>query len=432
MDLETCIAKARRLARATTSGISDRDAVDWVNSAQKKFAKDVHGLTKEEYLSLAPRFDIQTNFAIRLTITGGTNALAATDVVICAASSLDQTGTQVAAALQVAILALAPTTLTVTWDLSAWKFTIDAIDSTSITLAAPSNITYINALSLLGLTAEETVSTEVIGDIPENCNLDISLPNDFLSIISNPEWDGEPLYPAPWSEFISPLSTGTPTHYSIMGKRLRLNPMPLSQKMLHIWYKYIPEDFVEISGYQECGLTTRTLVTESGLTAATQYYFKVTVEGVQVEYNITTGTTTIFASIIALMNTACLGICTWSLVNGDLRCTSDNTSGSSSIVLAIGTTGTDLFGTLTGWTAFEDSVPGEALDDLGVDDEWAMAIVYYTAYLMAMDNFEYTVADRQFVNYKMEVNNHILNMANNNTKIEPPYDIEPPLPEVIL
>jgi len=419
MTLEDCITKARQLSRTSTSGLSDRAAVKHVNDAQKSFAKDVHGLTKETYLSLSPRFDIQTHFAIGITVTGGTNALAATDVAICATSALDQTGTQVATALQTAIRAVGPTTLTVTWSTTAWKFTIDGIDCTSITLETPSGITYADALDLLGFEAGTTTDTEITGEIPTECNLEITLPDDFLQVIPSPEWDGEPLILAPWPLFTSPGTSGTPSMYAIREKRMRLYPVPNSQKMLHLWYKYIPSDFTEISGYQECGLSGLTLATATGLAATTQYYFKVTAEGVQVEYDITTGTSVSFASVIALMNTECSGVCTWSIEDGDLRCTSDDCTSNSSIALAAGTTGTDLFVTLTDWTAFDTAVAGEAGNNLGIDDEWCNAIAFYVAYLMALGNFEDSVANRNYAYYLREIQKHIVTQANMNPKIEP-------------
>lgn len=112
------------------------------------------------------------------------------------------------------------------------------------------------------------------------------------------------------------------------------------------------------SGYQECGLTEKTDGTETGLTSVTQYYFKVNIDGGGLtEYSITTAGVTTFSAVIALMNSAISGA-TFGIENGDLRCTSNSTGASSSIALAVGTTGTDLFGALTGYSSFDTAVDG--------------------------------------------------------------------------
>lgn len=115
-------------------------------------------------------------------------------------------------------------------------------------------------------------------------------------------------------------------------------------------------------GYQECGLSGKTLTTATGLSATTTYYFKVTIDGgSQVEYNITTGTRLSYDAVIRLMNEAMNKAGAYfSLVGGDLRCTSQSVSTTSVIALAAGTTGTDLFGALTGFTVFDAAVDGVA------------------------------------------------------------------------
>jgi len=118
-------------------------------------------------------------------------------------------------------------------------------------------------------------------------------------------------------------------------------------------------------GYQEFGLTGKTTTTETGLTASNTYYFKVNVNGAGVvEYDITVDTTTdtTYDGIIALMNAAL----TTGAVGAEfgypdlkLRCTSDSAAAASAIALSAGSTGLDLFATLTGWTAFESAVAYE-------------------------------------------------------------------------
>lgn len=115
-------------------------------------------------------------------------------------------------------------------------------------------------------------------------------------------------------------------------------------------------------GIQECDLTGKTLATATGLAATTQYYFTVTIDGgAAIEYDITTGTVLTYDVIIRLMNEAMNGSGAYfSLVAGDLRCTSQSKAAGSTIVLAAGVTGPDLFAALTDFVAFEAAVDGIA------------------------------------------------------------------------
>lgn len=120
------------------------------------------------------------------------------------------------------------------------------------------------------------------------------------------------------------------------------------------------------NGYQECGLADKTLTTETGLATTTQYYFKVNVDGAGVvEEDFTTASDTTYAAVIALIDATIAAGATSGLTGtGDLRFTSDSTGTSSTIALSAGTTGTDLFATLTGFTAFNTAVAGSLNTDM--------------------------------------------------------------------
>ncbi len=120
------------------------------------------------------------------------------------------------------------------------------------------------------------------------------------------------------------------------------------------------------NGYQECGLSSKTLTTETGLANTTQYYFKVNVDGAGVvEEDFTTASDTTYAAVIALINATIAAGATAGLTGlGDLRFISDLAGSSSSITLSAGTTGTDLFATLTGFTAFNTAVAGSLNTDM--------------------------------------------------------------------
>jgi hypothetical protein len=388
-----------------------------INEAMVEFARASYGLTKESYITITPLFDLQTDFAIRLTIVGGTNELAATDIAICATDAYDQTGTQAAEALQTAIRAAGPTTLTVTWSTTDWTFTIDAIDSTSITIAEPSGLTYASALELLGLGAETTTGTSVESSIPTECTVESALPDDFLALVGAPEWDGDQLAEGQFQEFHSPNAFGDPRRYYIRNKNIMLDPAPHTQKKLHLYYRYKPTAFTAPHGYQECGLSGKALDTATGLSATTQYYFKITIDGgVETEYSITTVSSLTYDDIIDLMNDEVSGA-EFELVDGDLRCTSSLLGANSAIALGAGTTGTDLFATLTDFTAFEDAVATEGGDDLPIDDEWCEAVAYKAASQVSEENGETTLSDRWYAQFKRIVNDFVKTRSNNNTRI---------------
>ncbi len=434
MILADAVTDVRRKARTTKSAASDTDIMNKINDALKEWARSIRSITKEAYITITPRFDIETFMAIRLTIVGGANEIVATDIVITAADAVDQTGTQVATALQTAIQAAITAvggtpSLTVSWSTTEWKFTIDGIDCTSITIDDPSGITYSSALSLLGLTAETTTGTSVEGDLPADCTVESALPDDFIALQMYPEWNGDQLVPGTFRMFESPAVSGTPSHYYIRNKAIRLYPYPTRQGKLHIFYRYVPTTFTTVAGYQECGLSGLRDETATGLSASTQYYFKVNIDGGGLtEYDITTGTSVNYEEVIDLMNAEISGA-EFALVNGDLRCTSDLLGAASSIALGAGTSGTDLFATLTGFTAFETAVDTEGGDDLDVDDEYAIAIVYMAASLIAEENSETTLADRYYAQFKRIVNEFIVNRASHNTSMKP-HAQPPVLPRV--
>ncbi len=120
------------------------------------------------------------------------------------------------------------------------------------------------------------------------------------------------------------------------------------------------------NGYQECGLSSKELTTATGLSTTTQYYFKINVDGAGVvEEDFTTGADVTYDAVIALITATIAAGATCGLTGtGDLRFTSDLTGASSTIALSAGTTGTDLFATLTGFTAFDEAVEGSLNTDL--------------------------------------------------------------------
>lgn len=244
MTIADQITFAKRLARTTSNALTithtDEAARFYVNQGVEEFCKNTHGLSKEDYLTVTPKFDTKTNFAIRLTIVGGGNALAATDVEITATDRTDESGTTVASDLQTAIQAAGAGTATVAWSTTEWKFTIDAgAGTTSITIGAPTTITYVDASKLLFGSTGTSSSTTYVGSFPEDSTLEVDLPTDFLEM-EFVEWDQNKLTVAPFDIFMSPELFGDPVYYYIKDKKMRLSPVPNEQELLHIRYKHIP------------------------------------------------------------------------------------------------------------------------------------------------------------------------------------------------
>jgi hypothetical protein len=424
MRVDTVLELAREFSRTNATAMSDTDMLRKLNIAIKAFAKDTYGCVKEAYLDVEPKFNISTTFALKITITGGTNALAETDVAICSADENEITGTAVATALQAAIRAAigVGASLTVAWSLSTWKFTVDAIDSTEIEIEAPGML-YADATELLGLSG--TGTTSIIGVIPEDCNLVVDLPSDYYALKTNPVWDKDELYPAPASIFEAPETQGEPRWYHIERKKIRLYPTPTKQERFHILYRYIPASITTVKGYQELGLSGLGGTTLTGLSASTPYKFKITVDGGTAEdITVTTASDLTWTAVLALINAALAGStyssgATASIVGGDARFVSSSEEEVSSISLAAPSSGTNMLEALTGFTAVETAVASEAGDEIDINDDFAIAIVYYTAYLLAQINYESAIAKERLAMYWMEVNKHIVTHANRNVKLEP-------------
>jgi hypothetical protein len=424
MRVDTALELIREFSRTNATAMSDTSMLSKLNVAIKAFAKDTYGCVKEAYLDVEPKFNVATTFALNLTITGGTNALAATDVAICAADANEISGTTVATGLQVAIRAAigVGANLTVTWSVSTWKFTVNAVDSTAITITAPGML-YADATDLLGLDGSGT--TSVVGVIPEDCNVAVDLPSDYYSLKTNPIWDREELYPAPAQIFEAPETQGEPRWYHIERKKIRLYPTPTSQERFHILYRYIPASIATVKGYQELGLSGLRGTTLTGLTGSTAYKFKITVDGGTAEdITVTTASDLTWTAVMALINTALAGStyssgATVAISGGDVRFSSTSEEETSSIALAAPSSGTNMLAALTGFVAVETAVASEAGDEIDIDDDFVISVVYYTAYLLAQINFEKDIAKERLSMYWMEVNKHIIKHANRNVKIEP-------------
>jgi hypothetical protein len=243
------VARTERLARVSSNEVTLTAASDvtriYINEGVREFCKYVNGIPAEDYLTLSPRFDTRTNFALRFTITGGTNALVATNVALTTVNRTDATGTQVATDLQATLRAAigGGANITVTFNLTGtnyWRFTFDTINATRIQVQATTELTQVDATGIIlgGNSLDSGVGTNVTatGFFPTDMNVETDLPSTFLEI-EYVEWDTYRLAPAPYNIFISPEYSGDPIYYAVKNNRIRVLPSPTDQKLFHIRFK---------------------------------------------------------------------------------------------------------------------------------------------------------------------------------------------------
>jgi hypothetical protein len=244
MTVANQITFVKRLARADSGYLTETDTDDvarrYVNTGVEEFVKAGHGPSKEDYIDVTPEFDTRTTWYIRLTITGGTDAISATDVAVTTTDRNDVTGTQVATDLQAAIRTATGGAATVVWSTTTWRFTIDSIDGTDIEIGSPSGITFIDATdSLFGRTGSSSAQTWV-SNFPEDCTVVSDLPSDFYDM-EYAEWDKHPIYQAPQEFLMSPeRNSNWVDYYFIRDKRIYLAPAPSERRLFKVRYQYFP------------------------------------------------------------------------------------------------------------------------------------------------------------------------------------------------
>ena len=411
MLIDDARTQARRYARVSSTQSSDAQLNMLMQDALDEMATDVGGFPTESYLSIAAKFDTKTNYAIRITTTGGDDAMEATDVLITGTDRTGATGDTVALDFQTTLRVAIGNLIEVTW--SNFYFTVDTLDATSITFEAPTTTTYVDARDLLGLTGTPTLTDYSFdGNFPEDCTMETTLPTDAIKV-ERVEWDQNVLGALPRGYFMSPETSGDPRYYNLRGRELRLLPSPTRQELLHIEYKGSPTA-INFQGYQECGLSDKAETSATGLDTTTQYYYKININGAGVtEYDITTAASATFSAVIALLNAENTGA-TWALVGGDLRLTSDAVAGASTIAVTAGTTGTDLLTTMS--ITMETAVAG----DTSLPTEIPGIYQQYVPRLVAsklLDETHEKMANYNYGKYLQGVNKYKADYAARDTQI---------------
>lgn len=242
---------AERMARVSPNAMTSATNSDitriYLNEGQREFAKKVHGVATESRLSITPRFNVETNYAVRFYTQGSKNALASTNIYCTPSQLTNASGSSVASYLQAmlntaVVAALGSGSITVNWSASSWQFYVNCgTTATSVYFGSPTgDLRMVDAADILGL--NDTVATSTFtGAVPEDCSLRASLPTGFLEV-QYVEWDKNQLAPAPFGYFMSPETTGTPEYYSIQNKEIRFSPTPEENAECVLRYKGAPSD----------------------------------------------------------------------------------------------------------------------------------------------------------------------------------------------
>lgn len=248
MTIAEARSRARRYARIDTSWTSGDGTIDnehvneLIQDAVRQFTNDVGGFPEQAYAQIDERFDTQTYFAIRVTITGGTNALAATDVAITGTARTETTGAIVAADFQTTLRAAIGVGANATVTYADFSFTVDTVNGTAIEFAAPTTAGYADAREMLGLSGTITeAEADHTGSFPQGCTMRYTIPTDAMHI-EHIEWDDYALAPLPREYAMNTRSQGEPAYYHVRGRTLYFVPSPNQQGICRVWYRGQPAD----------------------------------------------------------------------------------------------------------------------------------------------------------------------------------------------
>lgn len=253
------------LSTASTDGSGNAYSSDvtrqYINIGAGEFAKEAK-LSKQDFVTVTPKFWVQADWYAQVTIAGGNNALAATNVALASSDLAGVGGSTLAAHIASNINAMVGAgSVTVGWDDKTWRFSIcdnTTVSITAVTVASPSTDYHIDGTEqVFGKTGTDSTSTWV-SSFPEDCTLESDLPSDFLEA-EYVDYDGHALRPAPFNIFMSPEMNSTwPDYYAIKDKKIYIAAVPSDRRILKIRYKYMPLE-VTVTGSSDaatCSLPT--------------------------------------------------------------------------------------------------------------------------------------------------------------------------------
>lgn len=272
MTLADQIIYTERIARVNSNAMTITVASDltrkYINLGVAEFCKIVNGIPTERYLTLQPKFDVPYYAGFKAYISGGGNEFGSANIFYDPSAHLAYTATSYIDMGPASCASLWTTMLnekgvascSVVWSSSSMEFyLLDNLGSANyIGIEEPSGPIYTNWEPYIFNAAGTQSGSYFYGNFPEDSTVEIDLPTDFYSV-EYVEWDGNELKQAPFNIFINPISTGTPRWYAIKNNKIRINPVPSSQKSLLIRYKEKPDDLETDSSddIKECPLPTR-------------------------------------------------------------------------------------------------------------------------------------------------------------------------------
>lgn len=235
------LTEARRLARVSSHGLSNANALAVISKAIRRFCMDVGGYRYERKLEMKGTFIPETFEGFHLTITGSTNNDVDSDIAITSTGGSRITGAAMATELQTQIRTAIGGSPDLTVVYANFYFVVDGIDSTTIEIAAPTaTTTYIDASAKLFGGVHEEI-TSITGDFPEGCTVAATAPTGLRKIQSI-VWDRFPLSEAAEVHFLDPQPNGTPAYYyQDNWGYIMLYPTTSVQKDLTVSYHGIPE-----------------------------------------------------------------------------------------------------------------------------------------------------------------------------------------------
>jgi hypothetical protein len=258
MTLGTQTSFVERLSRtsgANTISTASDATKQYLNEGCREFAKRVHGIATNGFITLNPTFDIKSNFAIRWSVAGTSATLGAVDIPVASADLSDATPTTVAGNIASNFTAYVPLTIAsggalgswsvcCGWSASTWTFWLSPScngTTSAIVAATPTAVGYVDATpDIFGGTVTRA-STTLTGGFPQNCNLEQSLPTGFLEM-GYVQYGTQEVREAPFNLFLYPYSTGDPVYYSVRNKKIRIDPVPITSKRFSIYYTAFPAD----------------------------------------------------------------------------------------------------------------------------------------------------------------------------------------------
>lgn len=247
MTLAQQIVTVERRSRVQPEAMTTTNASDvtreYINHGTREFAKRVGGIPARVFMTVTPKFTVPSNFACRLTVTAGSNALVATELPLVSNTYTAAGGASIATAIQQQFSNVAAVSMSITWDTASWVFRVNTLDSntTHVQIAEPTTISYVDGTPTVFNKTGTQTGYLWSGDFPLDCTLETDLPSDFYAL-EWVTWDGTRLRPAPFNLFVDPASNGTPSWYAVKESKIRLAPCPRQQERFLLEYRSLPAD----------------------------------------------------------------------------------------------------------------------------------------------------------------------------------------------